>query len=111
MCRHLWTVICDSFYAGILTGGRSSGYKAYMKSTLMSWIEALPPLFFVADDNAYMCTEHLLTPFMDTNCFNLDNDSYTFFLSQLRICVELAYGRLVTKWWILCTALEVPLSK
>ncbi len=35
----------------------------------------------------------------------------TFFLSQLRICVEMAFGRLVTKWQILRTPLEVPLSK
>jgi hypothetical protein len=35
----------------------------------------------------------------------------TIFLSQLRICVEMAFGRLVTKWQILHTPLEVPLSK
>jgi hypothetical protein len=30
-------------YAAILKGGRSSDYKAYMKSSLMGWIESLPP--------------------------------------------------------------------
>jgi hypothetical protein len=35
----------------------------------------------------------------------------TIFLSQLRICIEMAFGRLVTKWQILCTPVEGPLSK
>jgi hypothetical protein len=98
-------------YAGILKGGRSSDYKSYMQSRLMSWIESLPPWYFVAGDNAYVCTEHLLTPFMGSNRLNPDNDSYNFFLSQLRICVEMAFGRLVSKWRILRAPLEVPLSK
>jgi len=68
-------------YAGILKGGRSRDYKAYMKSILMSWIESLPPWFFVAGDNAYLCTEHLLIPFMGSNHLNPDNDSYSFFVS------------------------------
>ena len=66
-------------YAGILKGGRSSDYKSYMQSRLMSWIESLPPWYFVAGDNAYVCTEHLLTPFMGSNHLNPDNDSYNFF--------------------------------
>jgi hypothetical protein len=96
---------------GILKGGRSSDYKSYMQSTLMSWIETLPPWFFVAGDNAYVCTEHLLTPFMGSNSLNPDNDSYNFFFSQLRRCIEMAFGRLVSKWQILHAPLEVPLSK
>jgi hypothetical protein len=78
-----------------------------MTSALMSWIESLPPWFFATSDNTYVCTKHLLTSFMGSNCFNPDNNSYNFFLSQLRICVEIAFGRLVTEWWVLHTALEV----
>jgi hypothetical protein len=63
----------------------------------------------VAGDNVDVCTEHLLTSFMGSNHFNPDNDSKK--MSQLRIYVEMAFGRFVTKWWILHTALEVPLSK
>jgi hypothetical protein len=29
----------------------------------MNWIECLPPWYFVAADNAYICMEHLLTLF------------------------------------------------
>jgi hypothetical protein len=54
-------------YAGILKGG---DYKAYMKSALMSWIESLPPWYFVDGDNAYICTEYLLDLYMGSNHFN-----------------------------------------
>jgi hypothetical protein len=82
-----------------------------MKSSSMAWIESLPPWYFVAGDNAYVCTEHLLTPFMGCSCLNPENDSFNFFLSQLRICVEMAFVRLVTKWSILRSSLEAPLAK
>ncbi len=77
----------------------------------MAWIESLPPWYFVAGDNAYVCTEHLLTPFMGCSCLNPENDSFNFLLSQLRVCFEMAFGRLVTKWRTLCSSLEVPLAK
>jgi hypothetical protein len=98
-------------YAAILKGGRSSDYKAYMKSSLMGWIESLPPWYFVVGDNAYVCTEHLITPFMGSSRLSSENDSYNFFLSQLRIRVEMAFGRLITKWRSLRCSLEVPLAK
>jgi hypothetical protein len=44
-------------YAGILIGGKSSDYKSCMQSTLMSWIESLPPWFIVAGDYAFVCTD------------------------------------------------------
>jgi hypothetical protein len=35
----------------------------------------------------------------------------TFFLSQLRIRIEMAFGHLIIKWRILCSSLEVPLKQ
>jgi hypothetical protein len=98
-------------YAGVLAGGRASDYKAYQKSSILHWIENLPPMYFVAGDNAYVCTEHLLTPFCGSNRSIPENDAYNFYLSQLRIRVEMAFGLLKTKWRILRTALEVPLAE
>jgi hypothetical protein len=66
-------------YAAILKGGRSSDYKAYLKSRLFSWIENLPSCYFVGADNAYLCTKHLLTPFMGCSHYNPKNDAYNFF--------------------------------
>jgi hypothetical protein len=60
----------------------------------------------VVGDNAYVCTEHLITPFMGSSNLNSENDSYNFFLSQLRIRVEMAFGRLIAKWRSLRCSLE-----
>jgi hypothetical protein len=88
-------------YLAVLAGGRSSDVQAYRKSKLKNWIESLPPWYFVAGDNAYVCTEHLLTPFCGSSRSLLEYDAYNFFLSQMRIQVEMAFGMLVTKWRIL----------
>ncbi|MFO0446206.1 MAG: transposase family protein [bacterium] len=97
-------------YVGVLGGGRSSDYKVYQRSKVKTWIENLPPMFFVAGDNAYVCSEHLLTPFCGNNRSIPENDAYNFYLSQLRIRVEMAFGLLKTKWRILRSPLEVPLA-
>ena len=52
-------------------------------------------------DAAYTLTEHLLVPFTGSQQDNVDNDAYNFYLSQLRIQIEMAFGRLVWKWGIL----------
>ncbi len=97
-------------YAGIVAGGRSSDYKSYQKSSLLDWVENLPPMYFVVGDNAYVCTEHLLTPFCGNNHAIPDNDAYNFYLSQLRIRVEMAFGLLKTKWRSLRLPLQLPLK-
>jgi hypothetical protein len=54
-------------YASILKGRRSSVYKAYLKSSLFSWIESLPPWYFIFGNNACVGTDHLLAPFMSSS--------------------------------------------
>jgi len=78
-------------YAVILAGGRSSDYKAYQKSKIRSWIENLPPMYFVAGDNAYVCTEHLLSIFCGSNHTIPENDAYNNYLLQRQIRVEMAF--------------------
>jgi hypothetical protein len=68
-------------------------------------------MYYIAGDNAYVCTERLLTPFCGSDRTIPENDVYNFHLSQLWIRVEMAFGLLKTKWWILCTALELPLAE
>ena len=51
-------------------------------------------------------TEHLLTPFYGSQRFDKKNDNYNFFISQLRIKIERAFGIMVTKWRILRSPIE-----
>jgi hypothetical protein len=48
---------------------------------------------------------------MGSSHYNTENNAYNFFLSQWRIRIEMAFGRLLTKWQIVCSALEVPLAQ
>jgi hypothetical protein len=65
---------------------------------------------FIAGDAAYVLTEHLLVPFTGSCKEDADKDSYNFYLSQLRIRIEMAFGLLTTKWHILRRKLERSLT-
>ena len=61
-------------------------------------------------DNAYVCSEHLLTPFSGDQQNNPRKDAYNFYLSQLRIRIEMAFGLLTSKWRILRRPLQCKLK-
>jgi hypothetical protein len=54
----------------------------------------------VLGDNAYICTEHLLTPFSGDNKLDPALDTFNFYCSQLRVTVERSIGLLVQRWQI-----------
>ena len=56
---------------------------------------------YVVSDNAYVCLEHLLTPFSGKQRNDAVKDSYNYYLSQLRIRIEQTFGYMMTKWCIL----------
>ena len=47
-------------------------------------------------------SDKLLIPFTGANRLDSARDAYNYYLSQLRIRVEIAFGRLVNKFCILC---------
>jgi len=61
-------------------------------------IQKLPPRRFVIGDNAYVCSETLLTPFSGIEKNDPSKDAFKFYLSQLRIHIEQIFG-LVTGTW------------
>mmetsp|Transcript_12874 Transcript_12874/g.14522 ORF Transcript_12874/g.14522 Transcript_12874/m.14522 type:complete len:181 (+) Transcript_12874:104-646(+) len=67
-------------------------------------------IYFVGDA-AYTLSEQLLIPFTGTQRHNVNNDSFNYHLSQLRIRVEMAFGRLVNKFRILNRKLECKTNK
>jgi DDE superfamily endonuclease len=58
----------------------------------------LPLGKYVIGDNAYICTEHILTPFSGPEKSEPGKDAYNFFLSQCRIRIEMTFGQFVNKW-------------
>jgi hypothetical protein len=97
---------CKFLYFDILNPGWSSDWTAYGTCSLRTWIENLPDNLFVAADNAYVCSEHLIVPFSGSNRGADDNSNFNFYLSQLQIRIEMAFGLLVGKWRIFPAPLE-----
>ncbi len=65
---------------------------------LIDWFESLPDWCFASADNAYPLTQKMLVPHNATELWSDSHIAFNFYLSQLRIRIEIAFGRLTTKW-------------
>jgi hypothetical protein len=88
--------MCDPnlvfMYVAVAGPGRIIDSRAFSCCTgLIEWFETLPDWCFVSADNAYPSTTKMLVP-------HKYHRAYTFYLSQLRIRIEMAFGQLTTKW-------------
>ena len=73
-------------------------------------IMALPMGMYVVGDAAYQICDVMLVPFTGSQCKDQGKDAFNFFLSQLRIRIEMAFGLLQTKSCVLNRPLQVNLS-
>jgi hypothetical protein len=80
---HLFTVIAP---------GQTNDAVTYKATGLHKTINELPSGLYLAGDAAYMLTEHLLVPFTGSCRDDPGKDSYTFYLSQLRIQIKMSSG-------------------
>jgi len=101
---------CRFIYFSAAAPGGSNDGVAHRDSSLPGLLDNLPFSHFCVADNAYTCTETLLTPFSGSQKLDPTKDAYSFFLSQCRIHVEMMFGRLVSKWRILKKPLECTLN-
>ncbi len=103
---------CDSslrfVFVSCKTPGKTNDLKAYMKSALSALVESLPIGYWCGGDNAYVNTEHMIVPIPGSN---LDpyQDAFNFYLSQLRIRIEMTFGIWVARWGVLWRPLRVKL--
>jgi hypothetical protein len=100
---------CFLFFA-LASPGNTNDIVALHKISLSAWIKSLPSGFFVASDCAYSIMEHLVAPYSGPQRFSEWCNNFNFFLSQIRIQIEMAFGLLVAKWRILHTPINVKLS-
>jgi DDE superfamily endonuclease len=98
-------------YAGIGGPGSTPDITAYRALSISDLVEQLPDGYYVIGDAAYVPTERLLTPYTGAARGDHWKDVYNFYLSQMRIRIEMAFGRLTTKWRILRTPLQTNLDK
>ena len=101
---------CRFLYASCAAPGGANDLRAYRCTTLASLVDALPPGKYVVGDNAYICSEKLLTPFSGSQKQHPVNDAFNFYCSQLRIRIEMTFGLFTTKWQIFRRPLQVRLK-
>jgi hypothetical protein len=86
----------EFLYFGVVSPGPTNDNTSYpMAPGLKEVLESLPLGCYAVADAANTLSEHILIPFMGSDRFDLVQDSFNYYLSQLRIRVEMAFGRLV----------------
>ena len=89
-------------YFGVVSPGSTNDNISYpTASGLRSVVEDLPTGMYCVADAAYTLHENLLIPFTGADRLDGAHDCFNFYLSQLRIRVEMAFGRLTNKFRIL----------
>ena len=74
-------------------------------------LDALPLGHYAVADAAYTLSECILIPFTGADRLDPAQDSFNYYLSQLRICAEMAFGRLVNIFQILSEKINGSLDQ
>jgi hypothetical protein len=98
-------------YVCMLCPGGTGDSRAYQASKLRHFIDGLPPGFYAVADNAYTLSEHLIIPYCGVDKLDKSKDVCNFYISQLRIRVEQAFGLLVCKWRIFKKPIKLKLHR
>ena len=111
-CQAACDVRLRFLYFGVVAPGKTNDNAAFPRcEDLKSLIENLPFGLYFVGDAAYTLMENLLVPFIGSQKLDPDNDAFNFHLSQLRIRIEMSFGRLVRKFGILKRNLEGRLER
>jgi DDE superfamily endonuclease len=101
---------CRFVYAAVAAPGGTNDVVAFRKTSLSQKLDKLPMGKYGIADNAFVCTDHLLTPFPGTQRHEPGNDTYNFFLSQVRIRIEMTFGIFMSKWGLFKRPLQMRLK-
>jgi hypothetical protein len=95
--------MCDAdlifMYVCVAGPGKINDVRAFSRlRKLLDWLPSLPSWVFLSADCAYLLTRRVMTPFDSAEMMGENCQAYNFYLSQLRIWIEMAFGLLTTKW-------------
>lgn len=107
--------MCDAnlrylFFAVAAPGKTNDSISITFCKALLEYINGLDFGKYVVGDAAYDLSDRLLIPFTGSQRADRDKDSFNFYLSQLRIRIEMSFARLVRKWWVLTSTLQNSLE-
>lgn len=97
--------LCDAhlrftFFSVAAPGGCHDA-EAIKKTKFQAIIDSLGEMHYIVSDAAYPLTNEMLIPFSGPQRDTRENDVFNFYLSQIRIRIEMSFGRLVGKWCVL----------
>ena len=99
-------------YFGVVSPGSTNDNISYpLASGLKEAFENLPLGYYGLADAAYTLSERMLIPYTGVDRLDPSQDAFNYYLSQLRIRVEMAFGRLVNKFRILSGKIEGSLDR
>jgi len=98
---------CRFLFLAAAAPGGTNDIVAFRKCGIQRYINSLSLGRYVIGDNAYVCSEQLLTPFAGVERNDLRKDAYNFYVSQLRIRIEMAFGMMSNQWLILKRPISV----
>jgi DDE superfamily endonuclease len=101
---------CRFQFFGVVAPGKCGDQVAFERTPLFQYAQQLPDGFYLIGDAAYSVGEKMLTPFTGGHRGDPSKDAYNFFLSQLRIRIEMSFGLLTNKWRILHAPLQTSLQ-
>lgn len=94
---------CDANYRfcsmSVIAAGATNDWTAWTRSALSDSVARLPPGFYMLGDAAYPLSDQLLTPYPG-KLLPPDKDAFNFYLSELSVRIEQAFGILVGQWGI-----------
>ena len=98
-------------FFGVVAPGKCGDQVAFERTSLPTLMRALPLGTYIIGDAAYSVGKRMLVPFTGSQRTNPSNDAHNFYLSQLRIRIEMAFGLMTNKWRIFCAPLQTSLAK
>ncbi len=72
-------------------------------------MKEIPDGFYVVADNAYTLLATLIIPYSSSDKRYPEKDVFNFYVSQLRIKIEQAFGMMVNKWQVFKQPIELGL--
>ena len=101
---------CRFISVCVAAPGGTNDLAAFRETSLSDWVHTLPIGKFMIGDNAYICSDQLLTPYHSDEIDDAKKDAYNFYVSQLQIRIEMAFGLMTQKRRILKQPLYVSLK-
>jgi len=106
---------CDSSsrftWISIRSPGGTGASQAFYGTSLHSLLSTLPEGYYIVADNAYTLSKSLLVPYSGNDKRFPSRDVFNFYLSQLRIKIEQAFGMMVNKWRVFKKPLQLGLAR